>query len=105
MLFEQRSFAKLVPDQSLIVGTNPEGPTHIRAALANDNSFAIIYIPSPRTIKINIQKFNGKVNVKWFSPRTGKKTRVQKKKTGMEYLIPRPKGDQDWILILDRKKL
>lgn len=102
-LFEQWSFARLVPDQTLIVGENPEGPTHIRAASASDNTFALIYLTIARPVKINIEKFKGKVNFSWYDPRTGKKATVQKEKDGKHYLITPPPGSQDWVLILDTK--
>ena len=45
-LFEAVAWQKLVPDQSLLTcGTQINGPEHLRAARANDGSFAVIYTP------------------------------------------------------------
>lgn len=105
-LFEEKSYAKLEPDQTLIISKNPEGPTHVRAALASDQSFAIVFLPTTQTISINIQKLKGKVKAKWYNPRNGiTVTSDSKEKSSKQNTFTPPKTSEanlDWILILDK---
>jgi hypothetical protein len=103
-LFETRSFAKLVPDQSVIEGDNPKDSTHIRAAVANDGSFVIAYLSVGQPVTINMGKISGeKIKAYWYNPRTGEPTLIGEfKNKGSETYTPPTSGiDNDWVLVLD----
>ena len=105
-LFERWPFSKLIPDQSLVGGENPEGPKHIRAALARDNSFAIFYLPNNASVQAKTGKLRGKTEVIWFNPRTGASVGSKKTKNLAKSLLLTPPEtglEQDWILILKVK--
>ena len=69
-------------------------------ALADDGSVALSYLPTKRTLTIDLAKVSGaRVVASWFNPRTGETTRIgeftDKKRHAFE-----PPGDGDWVLVL-----
>ncbi len=103
-LFEMRSFSKLVPDQSAISGNNPSDSTHVRAAVANDGSFLLVYLSVGQPVSVNMNKISGeKVNAWWYNPRDGKVTTAGNySNTGSATFTPPSSGtDNDWVLVLD----
>ena len=103
-LFEMRSFAKLVPDQSIIYGQNPENSTHIRAAMANDGSFLMAYLSVGQPVKVVMKKIVGeKTKAWWFDPREGTEIAIGEfAYTGFQTFTPPTSGDnKDWVLVID----
>ncbi|MCF7668836.1 MAG: glycoside hydrolase family 140 protein [Verrucomicrobia bacterium] len=104
-LFESRSFAKLVPDQSLLSEDNKKkGPAHCVAARASDGGFILAYTPYGETLDINLAPINGDaVQAYWFNPRNGESTRIGEfKADGSRKFSPPSDGrGNDWVLILD----
>lgn len=103
-LFERRPLAGLHPDQSIIYGRNGGGRRHLRAALARDHTFALVYLAEGREIKVVLGKVKGdRVRVSWFNPRTGGATDGgERSNTGIATFIPPEIGEvEDWILVLD----
>lgn len=103
-LFESRPFHKLVPDQSMIVDGPRHGGAKIRAARANDGSFAFIY--SPRGEKFSIHKEvirSERVKEIWYDPRYGVAHDVHTTdRWGFQtYTSPTSGRGQDWVLILE----
>ncbi|MFQ4141355.1 glycoside hydrolase family 140 protein [Chlorogloeopsis sp. ULAP02] len=103
-LFESRPFTKLVPDQSLIVGDVGEGMDHLRAACAEDGSFAFVYTPTGKPITAKLGKIKGsKVKAYWYDPRGGVARQIAELLSmGTKEFIPPTRGrGNDWILVLD----
>lgn len=104
-LFTSRSWNTLVPDDQHEVVTEGLGEftglDYLAAARTGDGGTLIAYMPTPRTITVDLAKMSGKqVLVTWFNPRTGKT------ETGGEFLTNAkhelsPPGQGDWILLLD----
>jgi len=104
-LFLSRPFYKMHPDESLVSGDILHHSTPARSALANDNSFALIYIPHGQNIGVNLSSFKGKkVNTYWYSPRMGTsismKPFVAKGNRSFNPPSDRRKGN-DWVLVID----
>jgi hypothetical protein len=104
-LFRSRKWCDLVPDQRHQVVTDGLGEfcglDYLAAACTTDNSTVIAYMPSRRTITLNMSKING-ITAKawWFDPRTGNATFIGEFKTkGLRKFKPPKEGD--WIIILD----
>jgi len=103
-LFESRSFASLIPDQSVVYGKNLKDSTHIRAAVAGDGSFLIAYLSIGQPVNVVMSKISGKkINAWWFNPRDGKSILAgefdnQGFKT---FKAPSEGKDNDWVLVLD----
>jgi chitodextrinase len=77
-VFSQREWWKLVPDFSntlLTDGVAGSGGTQYDlavAAKASDGSFAIVYMPDARTLKVDLSKLAGlEVNARWVDPASG----------------------------------
>lgn len=104
-LLESRSWWKLVPDVNNIVAVEGRGAfatnDYAVTALSDDGSFSLSYLPSKRTLTIDLSKLSGeRVIASWFNPRTGEATRIgeftDKKRRAFE-----PPADGDWVLVLD----
>jgi len=104
-LFESRSLAKVVPDQSLVYGPNPEGPDHVRAAGSSDGSFALLYLPQGKPVTVVLGKTkSNQVLASWFDPRSGEYSVPEcLSNSGMVQFTPPDQGaDRDWLLVLEQ---
>jgi len=103
-LFESRPFQKLVPDQSMILDGPTYGGAKIRAARANDGSFAFIYSPrgEPFTLRVNVIR-TSMIRQTWFDPRDGSVRPLHTTDTpGFQTFVPPTRGRGcDWVLVLD----
>jgi hypothetical protein len=107
-LFTARPFQKLVPDQGLVRGDNPSGPAQIRAARAEDRSFALFYTPLGKAIEVDLKKAGVKnVRALWFNPRQNTAQPITDKIEGDAHVF-KPMGNEralDWVLVIeDRTK-
>jgi len=107
-LFEARPFYKLVPNQAMIKDGTTTGGGKIRAAVADDGSFAIIY--SPRGEQFTVDKSVVKAirtNEIWFDPRYGIASIIHSPDTaGIQTYTPPTSGrGNDWILIIEDANL
>lgn len=101
--FESRSFQKLVPDQSMLGGESKEGPDHIQAARAGDGSFAFVYTPMGRPVKVKMKFSGSRVKAFWFNPRDGKLADIGEFPTlGLhQFDAPTQGRGNDWLLVLE----
>jgi len=102
-LFEQFAWEKLVPDQSLIVSENAEDEDHVRAAIANDGSFAILYIPTGKPLHVRLSKLVGKeVDAEWYNPREDSRMLSESapKADSLVFTPPSIGDEEDWVLVL-----
>ena len=105
-LLESRPFEKLIPDQSIIHGINPDGEKHIQAAGSLDNSYLLVYLSVGQPVKLFMDKIKGETAVAWwYNPRNGKSQKIgEYKATGMQNFEPPSSGkNNDWILVIDSK--
>lgn len=105
-VFVSRPFHKLSPAQSLVAGPNPKDENHIRAAIANDGSFAMIYLAKGQKVTLEpIELASHTAVAWWFDPRTGKSTQIGTLATDAlpEFCPPSSGTGHDWLLILDAK--
>lgn len=103
-LFESRPFTKLVPDQELIAGDAGEGAGHVRAARAEDGSFAFVYTPTGSPVTVALGKLKGeKLSAYWYDPRRGVSAKIGIFRRGAaRKFVPPTKGrGHDWVLVLD----
>jgi hypothetical protein len=107
--FSTRAWWTLAPDLNNEVAIAGRGPyatnNYATTAIAADRSFAITYLPSPRSVTIDLSRFSGsRVNALWFDPRSGQTTRIKRFKTaGQETFHPPSQNpEEDWVLVLER---
>ena len=105
LLFTSRSWYDLVPDQKheVVVDGLGEfnGMDYLAAARSADGGTVMAYLPTTRTITIEMGKVSGTLAAAWwFNPRTGQATSGGKfATTGKKQFTP--PADGDWVLVLD----
>ena len=107
-LLESRPWWKLVPDVQNVVAVEGHGVfatnDYAVTARADDGSFALSYLPTKRTLTIELARLSGpKVKAWWFNPRSGEATVIGEfANTGEREFTPPDYGEQlDWVLVLD----
>lgn len=104
-LFRSRRWFDLVPDQEHKVVTDGLGEfwglDYLTAARTSDGGTVIAYMPTTRTITVDMTKLSAsKVNAWWFDPRTGKSTSAGSfPASGSRQFTPLAQGD--WVIVLD----
>jgi len=109
-LFSSHDWWRLEPDlnsQLLKDATGSEGERAV-AAMANDRSFAIIYLPAGRPIKVDLKRLACRMcEASWYNPSTGAygpTIPLSAADAGvMEFRPPdgNSKGATDWVLVLN----
>jgi uncharacterized protein DUF4038/concanavalin A-like lectin/glucanase superfamily protein/collagenase-like protein with putative collagen-binding domain/fibronectin type III domain protein len=110
-LFESRPWYNLVPDQAHAVVTAGYGTfgqdDYVTAARTPDGTLALAYVPSSRTVTVDMSSFSGPVTARWYDPTAGTFTSIDGSpfpNTGsQDFTTPGPNagGDGDWVLVLE----
>lgn len=103
-LFESRPFQKLAPAPSLILAGAATGGAKIRAARAEDGSFAFIYSPRGEPFTVNKSYIKARrVKEIWYDPRYGSSYHIHTTdNAGYQTYTPPTSGrGNDWILVLE----
>jgi hypothetical protein len=109
-LFAAYSWWKLEPDASNATLTAGLGSGRDRAvaARAADGSFAIAYMPSVRTVTVNLAQLAGpQVNIRWYDPANGTYATAEGsplRASGPQTFRPPGKNSSkfgDWALIIE----
>lgn len=105
--FEARDWQLLQPDNSVIIGENPEGPAYKMAAVSKDSTSLVVYIPYGDETTVNTSLLKGKnLSPFWFNPRDGQKILVNLSNLEKEVHIFKPHSGgrgSDWLLVVDAK--
>lgn len=108
-LFDSLPWWQLRPDVShrLLLSRGGSGATVAVAARAADGSFAVVYVPTQRTITLNLSQLRGSsVSARWYDPVSGRWTPVAGSPLsggGSRSLATPPAndgGDSDYVLVL-----
>lgn len=100
-LMLRRAMLLRVPDQSLLASDAGDGAEHVRAARAADGSYAYIYLPTPKPVRVRMDKLSRRaVQASWYDPRTGQQQPIGEfRNTGEREFTP--PSDDDWVLTLE----
>jgi Protein of unknown function (DUF4038)/Putative collagen-binding domain of a collagenase len=122
--FLPRRWYELVPDQKHTVvtagygtfdGTTTEGNVYgmtsdyVTAGRTPDGTLVIAYLPSLRTVAVDLTQLGAPATARWYDPSRGTYTTVQGspfRNAGKRQFTPPGKnaeGDEDWILVLETK--
>ena len=100
-------WASLEPDRDrkLLVSGALDGYFQAVAAQSTDGKFAVVYLPSPRSIVIDMKQFSSDYIVaRWFDPAAGQfldfAFRTQPASGHREFNVPDCSRDGDWVLLL-----
>lgn len=103
--FESRPFTRLMPAAEMIVDGPRTGGAKVRAAVADDGSFALVYSPRGEafTVRMDAIKTGTGVQSWWFDPRYGSASAIHiGENISLQTFTPPGQGrGQDWILVLD----
>ena len=111
----------LVPDQDhsvLTAGLGNYGDLqtpvsnsdYVTASKTPDGGFVVAYMPTARTITVNMSSLKAPANAKWFDPANGTYTSISGQpfpNKGTQQFTPpgiNHDGDSDWVLLLDASK-
>jgi Protein of unknown function (DUF4038)/Putative collagen-binding domain of a collagenase len=116
-LFAQRAWFSLVPDQahSLVTAgngiTSAAGAVHLSdyltAARTPDGSLVLAYLPTSRTVAVDMTKLAGPVSARWYDPANRTYDAIAGSpfaNTGTHNFTPagaNSDGDGDWVLVLE----
>lgn len=105
-----REWWRLQPDNANAFLTSglSSGPDRAVASKADNGSYALAYLPSVRTVSINLGQLAGpRVAASWFDPATGATAAIAGSPfnaTGAQTFRPagnNGSGDADWVLVLE----
>lgn len=109
-LIESRPILTRIPDATVIVPADPPsavpgaGLKRFVATRDTTGSYAMVYVPTGRAFKVQMNKISGgKVRAWWYNPRNGEATPLGEfPNTGeREFTSPTKGEDLDWVLVLD----
>jgi hypothetical protein len=109
-LIESRPFLTRIPDDSVIVPTDPAssvpgaGLKRFAATRDAEGSFALVYAPTGRPFKVRMDKIRGAlVKAWWYNPRDGESAVIGEfSSAGQREFVPPSLGENmDWVLVLD----
>ncbi len=110
-LFQSRPWYDLVPDQDHSVVTSGLGDfgsaDYVTAARTSDGRLAIAYVPSARTITVNMGRLSGSASARWYDPAAGTFVAISDSALSnsglVEFTTPgnNADGNEDWVLVLE----
>jgi hypothetical protein len=106
-VMERRGFFARVPDQSLIVSDFGTDGNRAIATRGVHGKWAMVYLPTPRPVTVDLSKLAGPVRACWFDPRNGSWSNAGTFATGAPRTFSPPGSSSlgepmtDRILILD----
>lgn len=119
-LFAPRPWFQLVPDnrhQVVVSGYgtyaeegNVDDSDYVTAAATPDGKLAMAYLPTSRSVVVDLSRLSGPVRAHWYDPTTGTDLPVAGAplaNAGIRSLAPPSSngdGDHDWVLVLTTSK-
>jgi Protein of unknown function (DUF4038)/Putative collagen-binding domain of a collagenase len=102
-LMESRPMLDRIPDASLVAADDKGHPFPAQGTRAQDGSYALVYLPSSRSVTIRTGRLSGKLlKAYWFNPRDGTAQLIGSlPKLDQREFAPAQGGDDDWVLVLD----
>lgn len=108
-LLETYQWSRLVPDASarLVTAGIGSNANRLAAGLASDDSVALVYVPTTRTITVALSQLSGpRVRARWYDPTSGAYRTISGSPfaTSTKTFTPPTNnsvGDPDWVLVLE----
>jgi hypothetical protein len=98
-------------DHQILTGGYEGGTEMAVAAATSDGGFAAVYMPSARTVTLDLTKLGHDLRIEWFDPTNGGVHSIPESltgKNGSASFTPPPAkhfgGDSDWVLLLDSSR-
>jgi Protein of unknown function (DUF4038)/Putative collagen-binding domain of a collagenase len=110
-LFEPRAWYDLVPDQDHTIVTSGFGTfgsdDYVTTARTPDGKLAMAYVPSARTLTVDMSKLSGPAIARWYDPTAGTFTDISASPLvnagAHNFTTPGANagGDADWVIVLE----
>jgi hypothetical protein len=112
-LFEPRAWFDLVPDQAHSVVTAGYGTLgssdYVTAARTPDGRLVMAYVPSARTLTVDMSQLSGTANARWYDPAAGTFMDIPGSPFDnagtLDFTTPGVNadgpGNEDWVLVLE----
>ena len=102
-LMLSRPYFSRVVNQTLVISNKGNDYTNLVYATVDENkSYAMIYLPQNKAVKIDLGKISGKAkNVWWYDVRNGNAIRATSAKGNGTKSFSPPKEGMDWVLVMD----
>ena len=116
-LFEPRRWYDLIPDQNHTVVTAGYGTfksggalvdsNYATAARTADGALVLVYLPTIRTLEVDLSQLSGPVIAQWYDPSRGTYVAIPGSpfaNFGSQHFTPpghNADGDGDWVLVLE----
>ncbi len=110
-LFSTRPWQRLVPDQAHTLLTGGYGTfgqeDYVTAARTPDGKLAMAYVPSTRSVTVDLTRMSGPVKARWYDPTNGTFTAIGAAPLANEPSVSlQTPGDNadakgDWVLVLE----
>lgn len=88
--------------------TNVSKSDYATASRTLDGGFVVVYMPTARTVTVNMASLKANATARWFDPSSGAYTSAQPfPNKGTQQFTPsgnNQAGDGDWVLLLDATK-
>jgi hypothetical protein len=106
-IFELRPFHLLVPNQQVVLNNSRTDSLVIRAAMASDHSFMMVYASIGQELHVDLKDMKNGAVAWWYNPRSGKASKAGRiKSSGSQKFVPPSSGrGNDWLLVLDNPKV
>ncbi len=102
-LIEQTSFFDRIPDQTLVTEPGKKSE-HVRACRNQDATWAIVYVPSPRPVTIDLSRLTGTTfRVTIIDPKTGDGYLQGLPITATRLIMPPPSFGPDYVIRLETR--
>ncbi len=102
-LFDTLPWWDLVPNQALFTAGEGSGATLNAAASSSKKTWAIVYLSSPATVKLQLRELKaGRFKVIWIDPSTGQRSLGEPCSVPAEKRFTTPAGWPDAVLLLER---
>jgi hypothetical protein len=100
---ESRPILNRVPDNTILVKGQGEKGEHIEVFRAEDNSYAMAYIPLGKTFTINTSFIpSNQINAWWFNPKDATAQKAEAtREAHITFTTPTTGDGNDWVLIID----
>jgi hypothetical protein len=94
-------------DARFVTAGISSGQDRVAASVANDRSFGMAFVPSTRTIRLNVGRLRGPADIVWIDPTTGARRRAASAVTGRVTLATpgiNARRGEDWLLVAKARK-
>ena len=101
-LMLSRPYLSRVPDQSLFLSPAGERGDHVQATRDAEGSYALVYLPRPLPVTVDLSKLNGPQDIAWwYDPVTGQSHHAGTYPAQAGVTFSPPGHRPDWVLVLD----